>query len=78
MGANATILGGVNIGKFAMVGAGSVVTKSVPDYAMVVGNPAKISGWVDELGNKLTESEGRWKNGAGKIFKVVNQQLIPF
>lgn len=44
LGANATILGGILIGKFAMVGAGSVVTKSVPDFALVTGNPARISG----------------------------------
>ena len=46
IGANATILPGVTIGKMAMIGAGSVVTKSVPDYAVVVGNPAKIIRYV--------------------------------
>jgi acetyltransferase-like isoleucine patch superfamily enzyme len=75
IGANATILGGINIGKFALIGAGSVVTKSVPDFAMVVGNPAKITGWVDELGNKLEETNGGWENKAGDKFKVVDQQL---
>lgn len=51
IGANATILAGVTIGKYAMVGAGSVVTKDVPDYKLVVGNPAKVAGTVDEEGN---------------------------
>ena len=46
IGANATILPGVTIGAWAMVGAGAVVTKNVPDYALVVGNPAKQTGWV--------------------------------
>jgi UDP-2-acetamido-3-amino-2,3-dideoxy-glucuronate N-acetyltransferase len=54
LGANSTILGGTTIGKYALIGAGSLVAKSVPDHAMVYGNPAKIMGWVDELGNKLT------------------------
>jgi UDP-2-acetamido-3-amino-2,3-dideoxy-glucuronate N-acetyltransferase len=53
IGANATIVCGNNIGKYALVGAGAVVTKDVPDYALVVGNPARQIGWVDENGNKL-------------------------
>ena len=55
IGANATIIAGVTIGNNAMVGAGSVVTKNVPDYALVVGNPAKIKGFVCECGKKLNE-----------------------
>jgi len=50
IGANATILGGVTIGEHALVGAGSVVTKDVPPYALVFGNPAKVMGRVDEKG----------------------------
>lgn len=53
IGANATIVCGNQIGKFAMIGAGSVVTKAVNDYALVVGNPARQTGWVSEYGNKL-------------------------
>jgi len=53
IGANATIICGVTIGKGAMVGAGSVVTKDVPDYALVAGNPARVIGRVCECGNKL-------------------------
>ncbi|GHT51032.1 N-acetyltransferase [Bacteroidia bacterium] len=52
IGANATILCGITIGKFAFVGAGAVVTENVPDYALVVGNPARRTGWVDEEGCK--------------------------
>jgi len=53
LGANSTILCGITIGKWAMIGAGAVVTEDVPDYATVVGVPAKIIGWVCECGNKL-------------------------
>jgi UDP-2-acetamido-3-amino-2,3-dideoxy-glucuronate N-acetyltransferase len=53
IGANATIICGNEIGSFAFVGAGSVVTKSVIPYALVVGNPAKQIGWVSELGHRL-------------------------
>ncbi len=53
IGANATIVCGNNIGKYAFVGAGAVVTKEVPDYALVVGNPARQTGWVSEYGHRL-------------------------
>ncbi|HTJ12465.1 MAG TPA: acyltransferase [Dinghuibacter sp.] len=53
IGANATIVCGHNIGKYAFIGAGAVVTKTVPDYALVVGNPARQTGWVSEYGHAL-------------------------
>ncbi len=53
LGANSTIICGHTIGKFAFIGAGAVVTKDVPDYALVVGNPAKQVGWLSEAGQKL-------------------------
>jgi len=53
IGANATIICGITIGKWAFVGAGAVVNKDVPDYALVVGVPAKQIGWICECGNKL-------------------------
>jgi len=53
IGANATILAGVTIGKYAMVGAGSVVTKDVADYELVYGNPAEHKGFVGEDGKKI-------------------------
>lgn len=55
VGANATIVCGVTIGEYAMIGSGSVVTKDVPAHALVVGNPAKQIGWVCECGTKLNE-----------------------
>lgn len=53
IGANATIVCGVEIGSYALVGAGAVVTRSVPDFALVVGNPARIRAYVCRCGNKL-------------------------
>ncbi|MGB0431001.1 MAG: acyltransferase [Bacteroidia bacterium] len=53
IGANSTIVCGHDIGKFAFIGAGAVVTKTVPDYALVVGNPARQIGWMSELGFRL-------------------------
>lgn len=59
IGANATIVCGHNIGRFAFVGAGSVVTKDVPDYALVYGCPAEVRGWVCRCGERLQFSGGR-------------------
>lgn len=53
IGANATVVCGNHIGRYALIGAGSVVTKDVPDYALVVGNPGRIVGWVCQCGEKL-------------------------
>src|SRR5690349_24874801 len=79
IGANATIVCGHDIGRFAFVGAGAVVTKSVPDYALVVGNPAKQTGWMSEYGHKLSfgkdgfavcpESNEKYKLENGKVSK---------
>jgi UDP-2-acetamido-3-amino-2,3-dideoxy-glucuronate N-acetyltransferase len=59
IGANATIVCGHDIGEYAFIGAGAVVTKNIPAYALVVGNPAKQIGWVGEYGHRLEfNSEG--------------------
>ncbi len=59
IGANATIVCGHDIGRFAFIGAGAVVTKHVPDYALVVGNPARHIGWMSERGHRLKfDSDG--------------------
>jgi len=80
IGANATIVCGHDIGRFAFIGAGAVVTKNVPDYALVIGNPARQTGWMSEYGHKLKfdqdgsatcpESNERYKLENGKVFKV--------
>jgi len=53
IGANATIVCGHDIGEYAFIGAGAVVTKNIPNYALVMGNPAKQTGWMSEYGHKL-------------------------
>jgi len=53
IGANATVVCGNEIGEFALIGAGAVVTKPVKAYALVIGNPARQAGWVSEYGHKL-------------------------
>ncbi len=59
IGANATIVCGHNIGAYAFIGAGAVVTKDVPDFALVIGNPARRTGWMSEYGHKLNfDKEG--------------------
>jgi UDP-2-acetamido-3-amino-2,3-dideoxy-glucuronate N-acetyltransferase len=57
IGANSTIICGITIGQFAFIGAGAVVTKDVKPYALVVGNPAKQTGWMSEFGHKLKFNE---------------------
>jgi acetyltransferase-like isoleucine patch superfamily enzyme len=79
VGANATILGGVTIGKYAMIGMGSVVTRDIPDYALAYGNPAKVKGWVDEDGNKLTrKSDQQWISNTGDIYYETENGLEKF
>jgi len=57
IGANATIICGIEMGEYAMIGAGAVVTKNVKPYALVVGNPSKQIGWVSEYGHRLVFDE---------------------
>lgn len=80
IGANATIVCGHDIGAFAFIGAGAVVTKNVPDYALVIGNPARQTGWMSEYGHKLNfdsqglascpESNEQYKLENGKVSKL--------
>lgn len=80
IGANATIVCGHDIGEFAFIGAGAVVTKTVPAYALIVGNPARQMGWMSEYGQKLhfdengmaicPESKEKYKLENGKVSKI--------
>jgi len=80
IGANATIVCGNDIGKYAFIGAGAVVTKEVPDYALVIGNPARQTGWMSEYGHKLKfdasgvavceESKEKYKLEKGIVTKI--------
>lgn len=87
IGAGATIVTGVTIGRFAMVGAGAVVTGDVPDHALVVGVPARRIGWVCACGERLTEDGGGenvapesgpgWRCGAcGRRYAQVNEAAL--
>ncbi|HDM75351.1 MAG TPA: N-acetyltransferase [Deltaproteobacteria bacterium] len=74
IGANATIVCGHTIGKYAFVGAGAVVTRDVPDYALVMGNPAKVVGWVCECGNRIVFHEGDSNGICKKCRKVYSKR----
>jgi acetyltransferase-like isoleucine patch superfamily enzyme len=76
IGANTTILAGVTIGKYAMTGISSVVTRNVLDYALVYGNPAKQHGWVDESGIKMKQNKnGLWLSESGLSFEEKDNKL---
>ena len=69
LGANSTILAGVTIGSYAMTGIASVVTRNVPDHALVYGSPAKIKGWVDEKGRALKQLDNdNWENEDKELY----------
>lgn len=77
VGANATIVCGHNIGSYAFVGAGAVVTKDVPDYALVIGTPAKVVGYVCKCGNKLEKINNIYKCSiCSKEYILANENLI--
>lgn len=59
IGANATVVCGYTIGQYAFIGAGAVVTRDVPDYALIVGNPGKVKGWVCQCAVSITFQSGR-------------------
>lgn len=76
VGANATILCGIKIGEYALIGAGAVVTKDIPNRALVVGNPAKIIGWMNENGVRMREHENTFIDNNEIPWKVINNKLI--
>ena len=77
IGANATIVCGHNIGKYAFIGAGAVVTKEVPDYALLVGNPAKQIGWMSEYGHRLEFDEKGLASceESGELYVLVDNKV---
>ena len=78
IGANSTILPDIEIGAFALIGAGSVVTKNVLPLSLVIGNPAKRKGWVNKNGDKLIKLDGNvWRDEfSGEIFEETPKGLI--
>ncbi len=77
IGANATIVCGHDIGKFSFIGAGAVVTKHVPDYALLVGNPARQTGWMSEYGQKLVfDANGQAVcSESGQTYQLKNNRV---
>ena len=78
IGANATIVCGITLGRHCFVGAGAVVTKDIPDFALVVGSPAKIIGWVSEAGTRLNFDEKGFASceKSNKKYRLQNQKVI--
>jgi len=78
IGANATIVCGNNIGRYAFIGAGTVVTKEIPDYALVVGNPSKQIGWMSEFGERLNFNDDGIAvcKGTGTEYFLDNNNVI--
>jgi UDP-2-acetamido-3-amino-2,3-dideoxy-glucuronate N-acetyltransferase len=70
IGANATVVCGYTIGQYALIGAGTVVTRDVPDYALVYGNPGKVKGWVCQCAVQISFQDGRAKcQACGKQYE---------
>jgi UDP-2-acetamido-3-amino-2,3-dideoxy-glucuronate N-acetyltransferase len=78
IGANATVVCGHDIGHYAFIGAGAVVTKNVPDYALVIGNPARQTGWMSEYGHKLKfDNEGMATcEESGDVYQLKDGKVI--
>jgi UDP-2-acetamido-3-amino-2,3-dideoxy-glucuronate N-acetyltransferase len=77
IGANATIVCGITIGKFAMIGAGAVVINDIPDYGLVVGNPSRQIGWVSEYGDKLFFDSNNIAicNVTGNVYELIDGKV---
>jgi len=77
IGANATIVCGNSLGKYCFIGAGAVVTRAVPNYALVTGNPARVRGWVSKAGRKLNFENGHQAvcPETGEIYELKNNQV---
>lgn len=75
IGANATVLGGVTVNEFAMIGAGSLVTKDVPARALVVGAPARIVGWLNKDGSKMIHQDDYYIDKDNKEWVVIYNEL---
>lgn len=79
VGANATIVCGVQIGTYALIGAGAVIIRDVPDYAMMVGNPARQIGWISRTGEKLSfdAAGSAWCAAEGQSYLLSDGRVVP-
>lgn len=79
IGANATVLGTASVGCYALIGAGSIVTRNVPDYALVTGNPARVTGWMSRMGTKLKQVDAVTfiDPQTEEVYRLENNQLFP-
>ena len=75
IGANATVICGIEIGKYSFIGAGAVITKDIPDYTLVYGNPAKIKGYVCECGKNLIIKDSLVSCVCGKKYELQNNHV---
>ncbi len=76
IGAGATILCGIEIGEYALIGAGALITKNVPARALVVGSPGKVIGWVNDDGSKMENDNGHYINNLGERWMEMNNELV--
>jgi len=78
IGANATIVCGHDIGEYAFIGAGAVVTKNIPAYALVVGNPAKQIGWMSEFGHRLEFNSDNLATcpESNHVYELINPSIV--
>jgi UDP-2-acetamido-3-amino-2,3-dideoxy-glucuronate N-acetyltransferase len=77
VGANATIICGNTIGSYSLIGAGSVITKDIPDYALIIGNPGKQIGWVSQYGHRLKFNEDFKAScrESGELYELKNDKV---
>ena len=76
IGAATTILGGITIGEYSLIAANSLVTKDVPDRALMKGLPARCVGWMCENGTPMKQEDGLFKDNLGQLWEVINNQLV--
>ena len=78
IGANATIICGNTLGSYSLIGAGSVITKNVPDYALIIGNPGKQIGWVSQYGHRLKFNKDLKAtcSESGELYELKNDKVI--
>lgn len=76
IGAGATILCGIEIGKYALIGASALITKNVPARALVIGSPGKVVGWVNDDGTKMEKVNGYYIDNFGERWMEMNDELV--